>query len=233
MTQDTPLLFPYTTTPPRIADELIAALRGVEGVTAISLFGSLATGTHDGFSDIDLMVGYEGGADIEWAASAAIDRAKPVRFYRAFSDMAQPSGRRWFDGESPFHHADVSFRPMPLHERVRVEGVREGYPVTSVEVFRREACAPQSSGSPGPVGPLLDIGDLEREAGGGAYLLLRAAKEYLRGRSDEPAWDEAYRTFLGRVRGATVTRRFAGGRLGELVQECLELKMAIDRAGQG
>jgi hypothetical protein len=228
------LLNPYVTTPRRIADEIVDALVAVPGVQAIALFGSLAAGTHDGFSDIDMLVGHDGSPGVAWACAAAVRVAKPVRFYRSFTGVEQPSGRYWFDGESPFHQVDVSFYAADAYERVRVDGVKEGEPITSKEVWRRDAGErpPPPLIRPPSAHPVA-VSDLEWEHHGHFVYFLKEAKQYVRGRLARDEYDAAWRTFLEHTRGVRFDARTPAGRIGELIQDCWQVRAAIDRAEQG
>jgi predicted nucleotidyltransferase len=234
------VLYPYRTTPRRIADDVVAALAAAPEVAAISLFGSLAAGTWDGLSDVDVLVAHEGGEEDAWTCAAAIRAAMPVRFYRMFSGVEQPAGRYWFWGESPFHHVDVSFHPAERYEVVRRDGVREGFPISAREVFRRSTSdAPTPIAPPGPVDAAAvhslacHIGERERSVGAAVYTMLYRTKQYLRAHIDRAAYDDAYREFLRGAAGVGRDEPFAGGALGDLVQECLALRLAIERQERG
>ncbi len=224
------LLNPYVTTPPRIADEIVNAVAAVPGARAIALFGSLAAGSHDGFSDVDMIVGHDGAAGTAWTCADALRLAKPVRYYRRFTGVAQPSGRYWFDGESPFHQVDVSFYPLEEYERVRVEGVKEGEPITAREVWRGSAVAVGRL----PAAPrMIAVGDAEWDHHGHFVYFLKDAKQYVRGRLTRDEFDAAWRAFVDHTRGVRFDARTAAGRLGEMVRECWQVKAEIDRAERG
>jgi hypothetical protein len=250
------VLYPYRTTPRRIADDVVAVLASVPEVVAISLFGSLAGEDWDGLSDVDMLAGYDGGEDAAWACAETLRAALPVRYYRTFTGVEQPSGRYWFWGESAFHKVDVSFYPLTEYERRRVEGVRTGYPIASIEVMRRDDEAhspparPDSRHPPARPEPVtvgsehprvegraapgrLVFDDREQAAGAAVYGLLECTKQYLRGQIDRPAYDEAYRAFLGAAAGVGPYEEFAGGDLYGLVQECFALRFAIEREERG
>jgi hypothetical protein len=229
---DQMLLGPYATTPARIADEIVDALSLVAGVRAIALFGSLATRTHDGFSDIDMLVAHDGGPGVASACVAAIDEAKPVRYYRPFTGVEQPSGRYWFDGESPFHQLDVSFHAPVAYERVVAEGVRSGYPIRACEAWRdrRPGLPP-----PEPVAvrsPHAIRAD-EWERHGRFVYFLGHARHYLRGLSGRAEFDAAWAAFLDHTRGVRFDARTPAGRIGEMIQDCWQIHAAIDRVERG
>src|SRR5690606_24363703 len=106
------LLYPYVTTPRRIALDVIAALEGCPAVARVAIYGSLAPFTsdanNDGYADIDVLAHVEGD-DGAWQAAAAIRRAIPLRWHGRFADRDAPSGRHWPLGETPFHCIDLGF----------------------------------------------------------------------------------------------------------------------------
>src|SRR5690606_3224293 len=110
------LLYPYVTTPRRIALDLVDALAASPAVSRVVLFGSLADGRNDGWSDIDALCVVE-GEDGPWQAAAALRRAMPLRWHGRFSSAQPPSGRHWLLGESVFHSVDLSFGTLQEVER--------------------------------------------------------------------------------------------------------------------
>jgi hypothetical protein len=93
----------------RIRGELVAALSAISSVRSIDSFGSIATGSADQWSDLDLLISCEAPEHTAWLAAAAIRSTRRVAFYHMFTGVSQPSGRYWFCNESPFHRLDVSF----------------------------------------------------------------------------------------------------------------------------
>jgi uncharacterized protein len=95
-------------------DEAIDALKGCEddararGVTALYLFGSVAAGTADDRSDVDLFVDYDPGSDFTAFRLAALKQAFEERLHRpvdlttrralhpAFRQRIEQSSRRVF-----------------------------------------------------------------------------------------------------------------------------------------
>jgi len=130
------LIHPYASTPPRIALDVADALARCHAVSRVTLFGSLATGTHDGWSDIDVMCVTPSPAGA-WEAARLLRDAMPFRWYGPFSGMPSPSGRYWPYGEALFHSVDLSFRTAEAHARVLSEGLR-GRPVTTRDLHLRE-----------------------------------------------------------------------------------------------
>ncbi len=84
--------------------ELLGATRGV---VAASYFGSVAKGTSDRFSDIDLVVEASGEAGLE--VVRRLHHAFTVVLFRPFSERRLPSGRYWFAETNPFARLDISF----------------------------------------------------------------------------------------------------------------------------
>ncbi|MDA0365140.1 MAG: nucleotidyltransferase domain-containing protein [Chloroflexi bacterium] len=227
------LLGPYATTPPRIADEIAGAIAAVGGARAVALFGSLAAGTHDGFSDVDMLVAYDGYPAIAARCAGAIDEAKPVRYYRPFTDVDQPSGRYWFDGDSPFHHLDVSFYSTAAYDRVRREGRKEWLAIESVEVWRATSddCGGQRRTPAARVPARIAESEWERHGRFGYFLV--QARRYLRGTSERDEFDVAWAEFRDQARGVRFDTRTPAGRLGEMIQACWQIHAAIDRAERG
>jgi predicted nucleotidyltransferase len=103
--------------------EIVTTLSQLTCVRSIHSFGSVAIGTSDQWSDLDLLVECADVDKTPWRAAAAIRALKPVLFYRMFSGVPQPSGRYWFCDESPFLRLDVSFHSTAEHRGVVENGV--------------------------------------------------------------------------------------------------------------
>ena len=172
------LLYPYVTTPRRIALDLVAALEVCPAVSRVVLFGSLAAERHDGWSDVDALVAVE-GEDGPWQAAAAIRRAMPLRWHGRFSSAGSPSGRHWLLGESVFHSLDVSFGSAEEVERRIRETAPEHDLVTSVAFHRLGIASPGRT----PVEVMTD----EYEFTHGLHMALKAMRAYLRA---EGRWDD-------------------------------------------
>ncbi|MBM3140326.1 MAG: hypothetical protein FJZ92_08985 [Chloroflexi bacterium] len=229
------LTSPYATTPPRIADEIADALRAVPAVCAIARYGSLAQGRHDGLSDSDLLVAHEGGPAAARACAEAIRAAKPVRYYQPSSDAPPPAGRYWFDGESPLHQLNAGFHAPADYKRMLADGTRAGHALVSREIWRRTTAAPAASPiarSARPTAPVAAPGQ-HRESHDRYVDFFGIAKRYLRGECARDEYAAAWKEFLARTRGVRMDARSAAGRIGELIQECWQVRAASDRAERG
>lgn len=170
-------LFPYRTTPRRIALDVIEALASCPAVSRVAIFGSLTGEDHDGWADIDAFCAVE-GPDGAWQAAAALRRALPLRWHGLFSDVPAPSGRHWLLGESVFHSLDLSFDTPEGFERRLREGIR-GIPIATTLHLERPGVA--SAGR-----PVVDAVTEEYDFTHALYGLTKAMKDYLRGAE---AWD--------------------------------------------
>jgi predicted nucleotidyltransferase len=102
-------------------------LRRIEGVLESSrevsggaYFGSVAMGTNDSYSDIDLVVRCpNSSAD---PVVARLHEALRVVLFRPFTAVRRPSGRYWFEGVSPFLRLDVSFHEDAVFDELLVRG---------------------------------------------------------------------------------------------------------------
>lgn len=215
------LIYPYASTPPRIALDVAEALARCPAVSRVSLFGSLATRTNDGWSDIDVMCVTSGPAGA-WEAARALREAMPLRWHGPFSDLPLPSGRYWPYGESIFHSVDLSFRTAEDHERVLAEGLR-GVPVTVRDVLHREPLP----GNAFAAGIAEDTGEYPFTSA--LYAAARAMKAYLRSAGD---W-QTVSASMDRleVEARALPRRPAGGRPEDVLDEARSLyqRLLMDR----
>ncbi len=109
-----------------LKDNIVSALRECPCLREICLFGSMAKGTHDQYSDIDMFVNCGDAEESRWSAARGLRAGMDVLYYRSFTSAAQPSGRYWFKGVSPFHRLDISFHCSADYERV-FRGETPGY----------------------------------------------------------------------------------------------------------
>ncbi len=165
------LLYPYVTTPRRIALDLVDALAGCPAVSRVALFGSLAAGSNDGWSDIDALCVVE-GVDGPWQAAAALRRAMPLRWHGAFSGATSPSGRHWLLGESVLHSVDLSYGTREQVERRIAEAPAEQGLLVDVRLDR--------PGDASEGRPAMDVLSEEYEFTHSLYAALKAMKAYLR-----------------------------------------------------
>lgn len=97
-------------------------LASVPGVTGAAYFGSIARGTADALSDVDLIV--RADASAAETSVGRIDREIGVVLHRPFTEVDSPSGRYWFHGMHPFARLDVSFHPPDEYDAVFRRGDR-------------------------------------------------------------------------------------------------------------
>jgi predicted nucleotidyltransferase len=170
----------------RIKGELVAALSALTCVRRIDSFGSVATGRADRWSDLDLLVSCELVERTAWLAAAAIRRAKRVTFYRTFTGVAQPSGRYWFDGESPFHRLDVSFYSPADYAAICRSGLRSEHLVAvKPEHVSHVSVAPSADARLLAPADREEVTQRETDIGRLLYRHLETAKNQMRGRQGQ------------------------------------------------
>lgn len=91
-----------------------------EGVSGAAYFGSIAKGTNDDLSDIDLLVRCDQGVAQDLVS--ALDATLGIILYRPFSTERKPSGRYWFASTSPFLRLDVSFHDPAVFDDLLEHG---------------------------------------------------------------------------------------------------------------
>ena len=99
------ILYPYASSTFRLADEIVRSFSESGGVKKVGLAGPLALGNHDGYDEIQIVVSSENPEFVV----GLLDDLFPVRYYRQFSHMDQPSGRFWLHDESPFNYVALAF----------------------------------------------------------------------------------------------------------------------------
>lgn len=198
------LLYPYVTTPRRVALDAVAALEGCPAVARVAIYGSLALlgaeRQNDGYADVDLLAHVE-GEDGAWQAAAALRRAMPLRWHGRFADREAPSGRHWPLGEAPFHCIDLGFVSGEEFDAIVRDGLR-GHPLRAEVVIDRAGV--MSAGR-----PELAVCSDDYEFTHALYMATKAMKGYLRASG---AWDDlaaamkdleaAFRTLVRRPAGA-------------------------------
>lgn len=214
------LLYPYVTTPRRIALDVIAALEGCAAVSRIAIYGSLAPlgaeANNDGYADIDVLAAVE-GEDGPWQAAAALRSAMPLRWHGRFSDREAPSGRHWPLGEAPFHCVDLGYVTSEEFDAILRDGLR-GHPLRADVVLERAGVA--SAGR-----PALAVCSDEYEFTHALYMATKAMKGYLRATN---AWDDlagAMKHLEGAMR--TLVRRADGSEPEDVLNEMRTLYFAL------
>lgn len=214
------LLYPYVTTPRRIALDVVAALTGCPAVSRVAIYGSLAPlgaeANNDGYADIDVLAAVE-GEDGPWQAAAALRRSIPLRWHGRFSDRDAPSGRHWPLGEAPFHCVDLGLVTAEEFDSILRDGLR-GHPLRADIVLDRPGVA--SGGR-----PELTVCSDEYEFTHALYMATKAMKGYLRATN---GWDDlaaAMKDLEGAAR--TLTRRPAGSEPDDVLNEMRTLYFAL------
>lgn len=215
------LIHPYASAPPRIALDVAEALASCPAVSRVTLFGSLASGTHDGWSDIDVMCVTPDRAGA-WEAAMLLRAAIPLRWHGPFSNLPQPSGRYWPYGESIFHSIDLSFRTAEAHARVLEEGM-EGVKVIAHDLLWRDA-GPSTS-----IGAGMQPEGSEYEFTHALYAAMKAMKAYMRGRGGWVAVSTRMDELETQARA--LPRHPAGGRPIDVLDEARSLyqRLLMDR----
>ncbi len=216
-----PVFPPDPAGPERVAQTIIAMLIALPFVQKIALFGSLAEGRADCWSNVDLWVACDDVERTQWIAASAIRAAHPVLFYRMFGNASQPTGRYWFVDESPFHKIDISFHAPSDYQRLIGQPTLMGYPVTFQEVFSRTAAAAPVD-LPAPCHPV-EISEYEREIGARIYFLQRAIKLFDRGEWERSIVEERYNALLSTLGNTDRSAVMGGGAIGELAYRMIDI----------
>lgn len=219
------LVYPYASAPPRIALDVAEALARCAAVSRVTLFGSLASGTHDGWSDIDVMCVTPGQTGA-WEAIELLRESMPLRWHGPFADLPLPSGRYWPYGESIFHSVDLSFRTAEAHARALDEGVN-GHKVIAHDLLWRDAEPYRDLGS----GKQPENGEYEFTHA--LYTAMKAVKAYMRGRGGWAAVSTQMEALETQAR--RLSRRPAGGRPDGILDEARSLyqRLLMDRLRSG
>ena len=101
------ILYPYASSTSRLASEIATSFSESGDVSRVGLAGPLAMGNYDGYDEIQIVVSTEKPRFIV----DLLDDLFPIRYYRQFSHMDQPSGRFWLHDESPFNFVALAFYP--------------------------------------------------------------------------------------------------------------------------
>jgi predicted nucleotidyltransferase len=221
MTSDINSISPPADGHGRILQEIVDALSSVPSVRAIGVFGSLAYGTADRFSDIDMMVGCDNLPSTKWMAGDAIRSAKRVLYYREFGKVEQPAGRYWFCDESPFHKLDVSFHTMEEYLDILRKQYYIGHDIVFREIYHLDATRHRDTIS--NIRLPLSIGPAEQEIGLWIYRLIERTKACMRG---SQAMDDLISTrdsLTNKLRNLSSEAVIAGGDIHSLVQRILEI----------
>lgn len=214
-------LHPDPTRPGALAAELASALATVPSVEAIALFGSLAAGSGDGWSDIDMVVAHDDAEAARWEAAAALRGAAPVLYYRPIAGNEQPSGRYWFVGESPFHRLDISFSTVSEYSSGLAEHPLLGGRIVLREVYARRPGL-GTGRAPGRRAEPITMVAGERHLGALSIRLSEALKHSLRGQPGAEVAQAAVRV-RDCLAESPVETAYAGGDLRTLATEVLHL----------
>lgn len=229
-----PQIFPDPKATVRIMKEILTALASIPTVRTIGIFGSLASDTADRWSDIDMLVGCDQLDSTQWLAADAIRSAKPVLYYRRLSDrdVEQPSGKFWFESESPFHRIDIIFNTLDDYQSYLSEQARRGYDIVLREIYRSDTANQSTSAlsdtrSPTPIDPA------EQEAGLWIARLADRNKAYIRGRRPIEDLVSASDSLRNHLRNLPPEIVIAGGDIRSLAQRLLDISDQLVHAGTG
>ena len=214
------LLYPYVTTPRRIALDVVAAMTSCPAVARVAIYGSLVPwgdqGGNDGYADIDVLVHVE-GEDGPWQAAHALRRAIPLRWHGRFSDRESPSGRHWPLGEAPFHCIDLGFVAGEEFDAILRDGLR-GHPLRADVVLDREAVASEGR-------PPLQVCSGEYDFTHALYMATKALKGYMR---EHNPWDDLAAAMKDLEAAArTLPRRRDGSDPDDVLNEMRTLYFAL------
>ncbi len=148
---------------------------GDAGFRTAAVFGSVARGTHDRYSDVDMVVCSDGLAPEGFLSSLAAEYGRLL--FHPFSltvegKLSSQSGRYWFERLTPFCKIDVSF-----HDADRFSDVIRNGSGFVTGPFKMIMCSPGDGGKRSVSD--LDLVDLPRDVDLYKWLLL--AKVHLRG----------------------------------------------------
>jgi hypothetical protein len=162
---------------------LESCLAGTPGIIGAAYFGSGATNTSDRYSDIDLVVGSEGGTADHFLL--CLHGALPIVLFRPFTEDRRPSGRYWFSNANPFARLDVSFYHPGDLEDVLNEGRGFAQPP-----FRRVSVGPRRQTGP-PAGSLPNWNSVDHEFAGALRRFHESAKALARRRPPKHPIEES------------------------------------------
>ncbi|MFG0248678.1 MAG: nucleotidyltransferase domain-containing protein [Phycisphaeraceae bacterium JB051] len=110
------------------------------------MFGSLAAGKADQYSDVDMLVAVD-TPEAAWDIAWKIRQTLPVLFYRMFSSDRQPAGRYWFKDESPLTRLDISFHSPDSLQAICESRTYLQHPITWELRYQRDinVCVPVST----------------------------------------------------------------------------------------
>lgn len=105
---DEAALYPYSTSPGRLATDVVDALAVCPAVTRVTVLGEIAEGGADGWTPLVVACETDGNEGM-WHAAATLRVELPVRWHGLLPGVDSPGGRYWFTGESLFHSLDLRF----------------------------------------------------------------------------------------------------------------------------
>lgn len=225
-----PITGDNTITCERLVGEIADALSRLPYVRAIALFGSLADGRADRWSDIDILLACDDVGQTSWDAAEAIRGIKPVIYYRKFTLADQPSGRYWFEGVSLFHRLDINFHSVDEYAQYRAEPTRYGKDIVLREIhssFAEEAILPWTCAPANP----LEISERETDIGLWCYRALCRMKDYHRGVISEAELRDAADGLIKCAGDLPPDAAMAGGEIGRFVHDVLDTYRAIVKPG--
>ncbi len=186
----TDLIYPDETAPRRILEELTKFFAQFPVVNQVLVFGSMARGDWDRWSDIDMLVVTQVGAGQQWQLFNRLRQHKPILYHHAFVAM-EPSGGFIpgiaFENESVFHLLDLNFMSLTEFQSPQVLdrfGQTRNLLVTDSKNLESNKSVPYQSVAENPD---------ERRISIGIHWTKKAVKQVLRGSDD---FDELTKTTM-------------------------------------
>lgn len=195
----------------KIVEEIATVLQSLPYVKSIALFGSIAENRADEWSDVDMLVCCDDVDITKWDAALVLRKAKPVMFYRPFTSARQPSGRYWFEDESPFNKLDISFDNEDDYNSILNSGGRLGHDITAHKLFQRTS--PFTPTTITTTAFPLIISEQEQAIGNYIYQSLRSLKHCHRGIEDTRGF-ENLKSIANKLSPET---KMSGGDIGKLL----------------
>lgn len=201
-------LYPDPARPATLAAELCAWFATLPYIHRVAQFGSLAQGTADRWSDLDMFVVTARRGDIR-VALAALNEHKPFLHHAPVRNSEKHPGANalgiTFAGESPFNCLDLNF--IALADYATPDAIDWLEPVRDCYVTP----AGSSAAEAGDDYPFDELDPLEMAIDGACFWTRRAAKGLLRGKSGRDLLERRHSELVTALRGTPDDCAMAGG----------------------